>query len=195
MHSLNPRSRAGIIGLLALALVACGGQTNATPTPASASPSAGGIAAPSEAGTPSGVAASAAPSIDVAAASAYSVAMCPIFDDIVDFDPRLAALRQLGAEGADVADNADELNALADDLGATLDDLEAVPEWSEGAELRFLLINALHTIRVHLVRIAEDPEAAGAADSLAETPFVASPQMDRAMSAAIAAGLVCGPAS
>lgn len=185
-----PRLRVGVI-LLALALAACGGEPAPTSTPGSASataPAASIAAASGAAG------ASAAPSIDQAA-NDYSVAMCPIFDDLVRIDPRLAALRQLGAEGGDVADSADELNAMTEELGATLDDLEAVPEWSEGAELRFLLISALHAIRAHLAQVAEDPGAAGAADSLAETPFVASAQMDRAMGAAVAAGLTCEPAT
>lgn len=134
----------------------------------------------------------AAPSLD-AAGLAYSEAMCPVFTSIIELDPDLAALRELGASDGDVAAAGEDLDSATSDLLALLTALEAVPTWGPGAELRYHLISALHIIRTQLVTIADDPGARTSADLLAELPFIANEAMDRAMREAVAGGLTCEP--
>jgi hypothetical protein len=164
-----PRALLGL--LLVAALTACG---------ASLAPSL----------APSGVAAPSLDGFDVAARGAFQAAMCPIFNSILAIDPRLKDLREAGAAG-DVSAQAGELDAVIDDLLITLNDLDDVPEWSFGDELRFNLINALHAIRTHLLGVAGDPSSATAAETLAATPFIATEAMDRSMARAVEAGLSC----
>lgn len=132
-----------------------------------------------------------APSQQIAARSAYQAAMCPIFNAILAIDPRLEDLREAGAAGGDVSSLAGDVDAVVDDLLVTLNDLDDVPEWSAGDELRFSLINALHAIRTHLLAVAGDPSGATAAETLAATPFIATDAMDRSIARAVEAGLSC----
>jgi hypothetical protein len=165
-----PRALLGL--LLVVALTGCG---------ASLAPSL----APSQVAPPS------LDGFDVAARGAYQEAMCPIFNAILAIDPRLNDLREAGAAGGDVSVQAAEVDAVSDDLLITLDDLDDVPDWSFGDELRLSLINALHAIRTHLLGMADDPAGATAAETLAATPFIATEAMDRSMARAVEAGLSC----
>jgi hypothetical protein len=121
---------------------------------------------------------------------AYNEAICPLFTALVDLDPRLAALREVGA-GGDASGSAAELDAVAASMVSVLDALEAVPHWAPGTELRFNLISSLHVIRTQLLIIAEDPSTAESAELLAILPYVASEAMDRSMSRAIEGGMSC----
>jgi hypothetical protein len=141
--------------------------------------------------TPPSVSVVPAPSIDIEARDAYAAAICPVFGGIVEMDPRLAALRSAGAEGGDVTGQAAEIDAVNADLLVLLTDLEAVPDWAEGRGLRHQLITALHSIRAHLLHVAEDPSANSAAADLAAVPYVASEPMDLAMNDAVEGGLAC----
>jgi hypothetical protein len=128
------------------------------------------------------------------ARAAYSAAICPIFDRISLTDQPLEQLRDLGRDDGDVEGARDDISALVDELGTILTDLENVPTWQPGSEFRFLLITALHDIRVRLLNVADDPTARDAADALAATPYLSSDAMDRAMDQALQAGFVCLPA-
>lgn len=136
-----------------------------------------------------------AASVDIAARDAYNAAICPIFTGILEIEPRLTALRRAGAAGGDMSGHATEIDAASAGLKVLLDDLEAVPEWSEGANLRFLLITALHAIRSRVLSIGEDPGAGTAAEALASLPFISSDAMDVAMQTAVSGGLNCEGAS
>ncbi|HUF07664.1 MAG TPA: hypothetical protein VMP86_09850 [Candidatus Binatia bacterium] len=161
--------------LVTILLVACGAEPAPTASPAGpfATPAAG---------------------VDIAARDAYNAAICPIFTGILDVEPRLTALRGAGAAGGDRSGHAAEIDAASDDLNVLLDDLEAVPEWSAGANLRFLLITALHAIRARILSVGEDPGAGTAAEALASLPFSSEP-MDVAMQSAVSGGLSCENAS
>lgn len=161
--------------LVTILLVACGAQPAPTASPA------GPVATP-------------ATSVDIAARDAYSAAICPIITGILDVEPRLTALRGAGAAGGDMSGHAAEIDAASDDLKVLLNDLEAVPEWSAGANLRFLLITALHAIRARILSVGEDPGAGTAAEALASLPFSSEP-MDVAMQSAVSGGLSCENAS
>ena len=130
------------------------------------------------------------PAVDEAQRAAYNEAICPLFTALVDLDPRLASLREVGTSG-DVASAASELDAVAASMGSVLDALDAVPHWAPGTELRFNLISSLHVIRTQLVIIATDPGTAESAELLAALPFVASEAMDRSMNRAIEGGMSC----
>ena len=165
-----------VLGLLVVVLLAaCGTQAPATTTP-SASPSP-------------------APVDDVAARAAYSTAICPVFTALIALDPRLAALRAAGVAGGDLTTQASEIAGVSDELLAQLNVLEAVPEWSSGADLRYHLITALHAIRAGLLRIEGDAASSSAAEDLASLPFIASEAMDLAMQDATEGGLTCEGAS
>ncbi len=145
--------------------------------------------------TPTTTAPTTAPSADEAVArEAFSAAICPVFTGILELDPRLAEMRRAGAEGGDMSSHAAEITAISDELLVLLDDLEAVPEWSSGADLRYHLITALHGIRARLLRVSDDLPAGGTADDLANLPFIASDAMDLAMQDAVEGGLACGDA-
>ena len=87
--------------------------------------------------------------------------------------------------------DARELREVGDILGGLLADLEAVPEWQAGANLRYHLITALHGIRAQLLHVGNDPAAGSAADDLANLPFIASDAIDRAVQDAVEGGLTC----
>lgn len=168
-----------LAGLLAAVLLAaCAASVAPLPT------------VPSSNDVPSSVAASGAPGT-AAERDAYSSAMCPVFGGILQLDPRLATLREAGADGGDMSAHSGEIDAVSAELLRLLTDLEAVPEWSPGLDLRHQLIGALHGIRARLLRVADDPAAGTAADGLAELPFIASDAMDRAVQDAVQAGLTC----
>lgn len=166
--------------LLAVLLVACGGQSmeSTSPSDRSVDPTV-----------------AASTSADATARDAYSTAICPIFTGILELDPRLAAMREAGAAGGDISQHGAEIDALGGKLLLLLEELEALPEWSEGANLRHQLITALHGIRAQLLHIGGDPAAAGAADDLANLAFIASDAMDLAMAQAQRGGLTCEPPS
>jgi hypothetical protein len=166
-----PRALVGL--LLVAALTACGASLAPSLAPSQR------IAAPSLDG------------FDVAARGAYQAAMCPIFNAILAIDPRLKDLREAGAAGGDVSAQAGEVDAVIAELLITLNDLDDVPAWSFGDELRFSLTNALHAIRTHLLAVAEDPSHGTAAETLAATPYIATEAMDRSMARAVEAGLSC----
>ncbi len=175
------RLTAAVVALLvSLLLVSCGSLAAPTSDPAPASQPAS--AAP---------AASAESEADVAARMSYSAAICPIFSGILELDPRLAAIREAGAAGGDMTPQAAELGAVGEILRGLLDDLDAVPEWQAGANLRYHLTMALHGIRAQLLHVGNDPAARSAADDLANLPFIASDAMDRAVQTAVEGGLTC----
>jgi hypothetical protein len=175
----TPFRRVVAVALLAAAtlLASCGADT--APPAGSPAPSA---------------AASAAASVDAAVneaqRTAYNEAICPLFTALVDLDPRLAALREVGA-GGDLSGSAAELDAVSTSMLSVLDALDAVPHWAPGTELRFNLISSLHVIRTQLLIIAEEPSTAESAELLAMLPFVASEAMDRSMNRAIEGGMSC----
>ena len=171
----TPFRRVAVVALLAVAtlLASCGGVDSQL----------GGSAGPS---TPSSV----DPAVNDAQRVAYNQAICPLFTALVDLDPRLAALRGVGASG-DLSSAGAELDAVAASMLSVLDALDAVPHWAPGSELRFNLISSLHVIRTQLLIIADDPGTADSAELLATLPFVASEAMDRSMSRAIEGGMSC----
>lgn len=171
--SLFRRFTAPLAAMLAAVLmVACGAQVAPTPIPSAPVPAA-------------------APVIDAEARNAFNAAICPVFTGILEIDPRLAAMRGAGAQGGDMSPHATEIGAVESELGLLLDDLEAVPEWSSGANLRHQLITALHGIRARLLSVGGDPGAHTAAEGLANLPFIATEQMDLAMQGAVQSGLTC----
>lgn len=177
LHRRPGTGRAAVISLVLVAvLAACGAAPRPSPSPSLV------VADPS-----------AAASVDPQARSAYGAAICPIFTAILEIDPRLAAIRAVGDEDGDVADQATELDALTGELGDILTRLEDVPAWDPGNRLRFELITALHAIRTQLIVVADDPSSRTAAAALAATPFIATEAMDRAMASATGAGLSCAP--
>jgi hypothetical protein len=129
---------------------------------------------------------------DIAGRDAYRAAMCPVFDEIVvTIDPRLAALRAVGAREGPSPIDADEIAAVIDALGTQLDALEEMPAWDPGRALTFSLITAAHSIRAHLLNIDLDGNERTAFEALAAIPFFASQAMDLAMADAVAGGLAC----
>jgi hypothetical protein len=165
------------VAALSLLLVACG-------TTAPISPSASGTGAP----TP----ASASASADPAAAAAYGRAICPLFERIVELDPRLAAIRAAGEEGGDMTVYEDELAAVADELRDIVNALNDVPNWGPGRRLQLEIMGTLHLIRAELLTINEDLTALDTADAMAAQPYIASETMDREMARAVEGGLSCG---
>jgi hypothetical protein len=163
------RLTAGVATLLVVVLTACSGS------PPSGTDAAGPTPDPEQ------------------ARAAYSAAICPLLERILGTDEPLGELRALGREDGDVEGASEDIAAMVDELKAILDDLEAVPTWQPGAQFRFLLITALHDIRVRLLSVAEDPGASTAAEALATTPYLSSDAMDRAMNEASEAGFVCLP--
>lgn len=162
-----------VVALLAATLlVACGTQSAPTATPLASA------AAPR-------------PTVDAAARGAFNTAICRVFTGILAIDPRLGAMRGAGADGGDMTAQATEISAVEDELRSLLNDLEAVPEWSSGANLRYQLITGLHGIRARLLHVGGNPGASTSADELASLPFIATEAMDRAMQDAIQAGLSC----
>jgi hypothetical protein len=169
----------------ALALILGVAACSSTAAPSAITPSR---SAPAASATPT-------PAPDPAALAAYTEAMCPIFQDVLAVEPRIADLREAAADGGDVQDSTDEMAAVSDDLLAVLTDLEAVPEWGPGGPLRYYLISSLHGIRTTLLRVEREPGARGASDLIAELPFISSDAMDRAFGDATSAGFECGTAS
>lgn len=163
MSFLN-RWRALRLALL-LPLVVAGCATTSTPTPE--------------------------PTDSTAALNAFNAAICPIFDEILEVDPRLADLRAVGAAGKAEALDPDELDAVVAVLGNQLDALEAVPDWPPGRNLRLQLIQALHGIRARLLLVSANPEVADALKDLAALPYIASDAMDLAFNRALEAGHTC----
>ena len=175
------RLAAAVVAVLAsLLLASCGSVAAPTLDPASASQPAD--PAPS---------ASVESEADLAARLSYSAAICPIFSGILELDPRLQAIRDAGTAGGDMTPQAHELGEVGDLLLALLEDLDAVPEWQAGANLRYHLTTALHGIRAQLLHVGENPAAGSAADELANLPFIASDAMDRAVQSAVEGGLTC----
>ncbi|HET7645646.1 MAG TPA: hypothetical protein VFM03_04110 [Candidatus Limnocylindria bacterium] len=166
------------VAALSLLLVACG-------TTAPISPSASGTGAPAPV-------ASASASADPAAAAAYGRAICPLFERIVELDPRLAAIRAAGEEGGDMTVYEDELAAVADELRDIVNALNDVPNWGPGRRLQLEIMGTLHLIRAELLTINEDLTALDAADAMAALPYIASETMDREMARAVEGGLSCG---
>ncbi len=135
--------------------------------------------------------ASASAADDPVARAAFSAAICPIFDGILEVDPRLAAMREAGSAGGDMSAQAAEIGAVNGELLGLLNALEALPEWDSGTGLRFHLISSLHGIRAHLLAIGEDAASATAGEELAALPFIATNAMEQAMQDAVGAGLNC----
>lgn len=178
--SVPHRFSAPVVALLAILLVGCGSLTAST-----ASPSDPPLP-PNDAPT-----ASVESEADMAARLSFSAAICPIFSGIVELDPRLQAIREAGAAGGDMTPQAQELVDVGEALLVLLEDLEAVPEWQAGANLRYHLTTALHGIRAQLLHVGEDPAAGSAAEELANLPFLATDAMDIAVQDAVDGGLTC----
>lgn len=175
------RLAAAVLALLAsIILTACGSLTAPPSDPSTAEQPAS--AAPS---------ASVESAADLAARLSYSAAMCPIFDGILELDPRLQAIRDAGSAGGDMTPHAQELDEVGDLLLGLIEDLDAVPDWQAGANLRYHLITALHGIRAELVHVVDNPAARTAADELANIPFLATDAMDIAVQDAVDGGLTC----
>jgi hypothetical protein len=173
---------------LALVLAACG-QAAPSVTPAA-------TAEPTAASTPSAAPpATRAPTPDpaqgVGRRTAYIDAICPLFLDILELDPRLAALRSEGADGGDVPAQVDEIGAVEAELRTVINELDDVPDWAPGRLLRWELSGALHEIRSALLRVARDVEARDAATQLADVPYISRPTLDSGMQQAANAGLSC----
>lgn len=162
---------AAILGL-SLVLGACGGQIAATQSPVPPTP---------------------VPSADPAAREAYSSAMCPIFTSILEIEPQLADLRAAGETG-DASGREGDIALASADLRTLLNELEEVPEWGAGVDLRYHLITELHGIRAQLLSI-DEPGSTAAAATLAALPYLSSEAMDRAMQQAVQGGLSCEGAS
>ena len=127
--------------------------------------------------------------------AAYNAAICPVFDAIIEIDPRLAALRSAGANGAAEGVDPQDVDDLIADLGGMLEDLEAVPDWNAGRNLRYQVLTALHGIRARLLQVADDPTTNESLAVLAELPYIASHAMDLAYNEAFQAGHTCEDAS
>jgi hypothetical protein len=177
-----------VIGVLALVLAACGGQT---PDVASPTPVVSEVAPETQETAPERTAPPTPDAARFAVRAAYIDAMCPIFLDILVLDPRLAAMRADGAVPTEILTDATEVEAVTDDLRAVLNDLNTVPNWTPGQLLRHELIGALHDIRVALAGVADEIDGPNAAERLASLPYIASRQMDQAMIQAASAGLSC----
>jgi hypothetical protein len=177
-----------VIGVLALVLAACGGQT---PDVTSPTPVVSEVAPETQEVAPERAAPPTPDATRFAVRAAYIEAMCPIFLDILVLDPRLAAMRADGAVPTEILTDATEVEAVTDDLRAVLNDLNTVPNWTPGQLLRHELIGALHEIRVALAGVADEIDGPNAAERLAGLPYIASRQMDQAMIQAAGAGLSC----
>lgn len=171
----------------ALVLAACG-QAEPSPTPEAVPPSAPAATAEADPATPPPTP---DPAHGVGRRTAYIDAICPVFLDILELDPRLAALRSEGADEGDVPAQADEIGAVEAELRIVLNDLNAVPDWAPGRMLRSELSGALHEIRSSLLRVARDVEAEDAATQLAGVPYINRPTIDSGMQQAANAGLSC----
>jgi hypothetical protein len=179
--SVPLRFGAPVVALLAITLLAsCAAVAAPTATPSAAS----------EPPTPA-PSASVESEADAAARLSFSAAICPVFSGLYDLDPRLQALRDAGAAGGDMTPHAQELVEVGDVLVGLLEDLDALPDWQAGANLRYHLTNALHGIHAELLHVGDDPAAASAADDLANLPFIATDAMDRAVQDAVEGGLSC----
>jgi hypothetical protein len=132
---------------------------------------------------------------EAARVAAYNAAICPVFDAMLELDPRLAALRSAGANRLADGVDADDVGAVIADLGGLLDDLDAVPDWEAGRNLRYQVLTALHAIRARLLQVAGDPTTNESLDHLAELPYIASEAMDLAYDQAFQAGHTCVDAS
>lgn len=175
------RLAAAVVALFAsILLTSCGSVAvpTGTPTAATGQPSA----APT---------ASVESEADLAARLSYSAAICPIFSGILELDPRLQAFRDAGAAGGDMTAQAAPIAEVGETLVGLLEDLDAVPDWQAGANLRYHLITALHGIHAQLLHVGDDPAARTAADELANLPFIASDAMDIAVQDAVEGGLTC----
>lgn len=148
-------------------------------------------AAPRAATETPGLAASATPSSDSPLLAEYTAVICPVFDALVVFDPRLNDLRAVATEGGDMSAEQDEIVSLSDGLLVLLNELESLPDWEPGAALRFQLMDSLHGIRARLLDVDRDPAAADAAALIEGMPFIATEALDRAMGAASRGGLAC----
>jgi len=132
---------------------------------------------------------------EAAKLSAYNAAICPVFAAILDIDPRLAALRSAGANRMAEGVDPDEVDDVIAQLGGMLDELEAVPDWEAGRNLRYQVLSAIHGIRARLLQVADDPTSNESLDRIAELPFIASRAMDLAYNEAFQAGHTCEDAS
>ncbi|HEX5039863.1 MAG TPA: hypothetical protein VFW95_07000 [Candidatus Limnocylindria bacterium] len=134
-------------------------------------------------------------SAEAARVAAFDAAICPIFDDMLVLDPRIEALRSAGASGAAESVDPEEVDGVIAELGRLLDDLDAVPDWDAGRDLRYQVITALHGIRARLLLIADDPASDESLADLAQIPYIATEAMDLAFNQAFQAGHNCGDPS
>lgn len=176
MHFVR-RSARGLLLVGAATLAACGADPIATPG-----------AMPTLATAP----ASAQPAADPTAREAYSAAICPLFVTIVEVDPRVGELRQLGTSGEPVGPHRDEIAAVSDELHAVRTALAAVPDWEPGRLLVFRLRESLGAMRAQLVIAEGEPASAVAARTLAAIPLGVTPAVEQAMARAVDAGMTCG---
>ncbi len=186
------RRTPALVAVVALVLAACGqAAPSVTPEATSSSAEAPTVIAEPTAADP----ATPPPTPDAAQGvgrrTAYIDAICPLFLDILQLDPRLAALRSEGADDGDVPAQAEEIGAVEAELRTVINDLNEVPDWAPGRMLRSELSGALHEIRSALLRVARDVEARDAAMQLADVPYVSRPTVDSGMQQAASAGLSC----
>lgn len=164
---------------MAVALAACGTDAVATSSPPAAATQ------PPPSVQPKRV-------TDPAARDAYGAAICPIFVTIIEVDPRVAELRDLGESGEPIGPHRDEIAAVSDDLRATLIDLAGVPDWEPGRLLVFRLRESLQAMRLQLLLAEREAASIVAARALAAIPHGANDAVEAAMAQAVAGGLSCG---
>lgn len=186
---MHPRLKLiGSLLIAALALVACGDPVAPDEAAPGGSPrERSHTAAPSASLPP----ATPDPADGVRNRNAYVEAICPPFEAIALLDPRLAALRSAGAGGGDVTTYGPEVDLVAEELRVILNDLEAVPDWTEGSLLRNEVINALHELRSALLTAGHELDARDAADRLAAVPYISRPTLELGMQRATDAGFEC----
>ena len=139
--------------------------------------------------------ASARAAAEAAKLAAYNAAICPVFDAMLELDPRLAALRSAGANRVAEGVAPGEVDDVIAELGGLLDDLEAVPDWDAGRSLQYQVLTALHGIRARLLQVANDPTSNASLAQLGDLPCIASEAMDLAYNQAFEAGHRCEAAS
>jgi hypothetical protein len=163
---------------LAFGVAACS-TPDASPTPE-----------PLPSSTPAAIA-TVVPAADLAGASAYSEAICPIFLSILEVEPALAAIRADGLEPAEILTDAEAVVEVTGAIAVITQDLDRLPAWEPGRPLQLELITAMHGLRVSLAGIADGLETPDAATLLAALPYIATERMDQAMVRAATGGLDC----
>lgn len=184
----SPVSLLAVLVIAALALSACGGVSTTHPAPSrsvtSSADATAAVPTPAPRVTPD-------PVISAGSREDYIEAICPIFLTILVLDPRLADLRAAGTDGGNILSHATEIDSVAAELRTVINDLDGVPHWTPGSQLRTQLVLALHEMRSALLLVAQGLDHRDAAERLAGVPYIARPTVDEGMARAASAGLDC----